>query len=78
MSMVGYENNDTVSDYIWDSLVQENGEDVTEQARAEYEPIPQVHADYLTSTEQQNKQENQIEEKVNRRIRLEHVRSRQD
>ena len=51
-----YEKKDAVSNHIWDSLVQGSVEDVIDQARAEHAPIPQVHVDWLISTEQQNRQ----------------------
>ena len=76
--MDGYENNNVVSDHIWDSLVQGSGEDIAEQARIEQKPISQIRVDQLTSTEHQTRQEYRIGEEVNIREWLEHTKSTQD
>ena len=67
--MGGYENNDTISDHIWSSLVQ-GSDNVTEQAVAEHEPVPPVHADWLDPTEQHHRREQFLGEEVNRRVRM--------
>ena len=68
--MGGYEDNDAISDQIWSSLVQTNTENIADQAALEQEPIPQVNVDWLNPEEVQQRQNIQIGEEVNRRMRV--------
>ena len=52
--MEGYDDNDAVTNHIWDNLmgmklVEEN---VILQAREEQNPLPSLHVDWLTETEE--------------------------
>ena len=67
----GYDENDAVSDHIWSTLVQTEVEDVAEQTRSEQDPVPPVHVDWLNSTDRHTRQENHVNEEVNRRLCVE-------
>ena len=41
----GYDDNDSLLSHIWDSLVQDNSENVIQQATLEQKPLPQFHTD---------------------------------
>ena len=44
----GYESNDAVANHIWDSLAQDDSENVLIEATLEQEPLPHLHEDWLT------------------------------
>ena len=49
--MVGYRSNDTVSDHIWDSLMNNNRESLVDQAHNENVHNPRLHPDWMTMEE---------------------------
>ena len=69
--MGGYEDNDAISDQIWSSLVVDNISNAVEQAEVENEPVPQINVNWLNPTEIQQRQDIQVGEEVNRRVRVE-------
>ena len=48
-----------------------NISNVVEQAEIENEPVPQINVDWLNPTEVQQRQDIQVGEEVNRRVRAE-------
>ena len=59
-------------------MVVDNASNIAEQAEAENEPVPQVNVDWLNPGEIQHRHDVQMGEEVNRRVRGEQERLKQD
>ena len=46
-----YDENEAVSNHVWDNLIGTSDEDTSEQALDEHHMIPRVHEDWLTYPE---------------------------
>ena len=76
--MGGYEDNDSILDQIWSSLVQSDSANVVEQAATEKEPVPPVHVDYPNSSDQEERADKHIGDEVSKRLKMEHKKVVQD
>ena len=64
----GYEENDAVANHIWDSLAHLERVNMLEEADREQEPLPNLHADWITPEERTNREERTINAEVMRWI----------
>ena len=62
--MGGYVENDSVSNYMWETLVQENTENTLQQAQEDNEQIPLIHKNYLTPDEQLRRKLHDVNDEI--------------
>ena len=70
--MGGYDDNEAVTNHIWDNLVQENAEHIEhtiDPTALTREPVPQLHGDWLSPAEQQLREATNIDEEIRRRVK---------
>ena len=64
----GYEDNDTVANHIWQTLIKNESENVLIEAEKEQEPLPSLHKNWLTQEELTVREDRSINSEVMRRI----------
>ena len=71
--MGGYEDNEVVTNHTWDILVtgrdDENIENDVHHAEEEQQPISKINTDWLSSSEQNNRQSQALKNEIRQKLR---------